>query len=177
MRCGIEPAHFVRHQLDDVFGDVFLSDKAGIPLPARGGRIEGEKALRGERLEELRGEEGVSLRLVMHESCERRDGPPRRAQRIGKHGSKVVFREIADSNSFRRHAGLADVVDGADEGMRRADFVFTISADEHEMAALGIGHEHVQKVERGGVAHCMSSTKMTTGCAAVQSARTNLRKR
>ena len=87
----------------------------------------------------------------MHESCERRDGPPRRAQRIGKHGSKVVFREIADSNSFRRHAGLTNVVDGADEGMRRADLVFTIGADEHEMAALGIGHEHVQEVERGGV--------------------------
>ena len=53
---------------------------------------------------------------------------------------------IADSNGFRRHAGIAgSVVHGADEGMRRADLIFTIGADEHEMAALGIGREHVQE--------------------------------
>ena len=114
----------------------------------------------------------------MHESRERRDGPPRRAQRIGKHGSKVVFREIAGSNSFQRHASLTNVVDGADEGMRGADFVFTISADEHEMAALsGSVISTCRRLSEAESAHCMSSTKMTTGCAAVQSARTNLRKR
>jgi hypothetical protein len=87
----------------------------------------------------------------MRESGERRDRLPRRAERVGEHGAKVVFREIADPDDLRRQAGLADVMDTLHEWMSRADFVFTIGAHQHEMAAVGVGHQHVQKVERGGV--------------------------
>src|SRR5262245_11018940 len=108
-----------------------------IPRPPRRIMIKRQHPFIAERGDELNGEEGIAIRLLVHQSCERRAAFRLAAKGVRNQLPEMVLAERPKRDLLYLSASGPDRLQLAHERMRGGDFVIAVGADQEKMAQIG----------------------------------------
>ncbi len=168
---GLELPDLARHEVDDVVGDRAPPDAVELPCP--GALLEAEQALRVERAQELPHEERVALGPIEHHAGQRLDVVAGRGERVREQRDHVGEGERPQLELAERRACLLDLAERDAERVGRVDLVVAEGAQEEQVAALRIGGQDLEQLERGRIGPLQIVQEEDEGCSAVAKTRMN----
>ena len=143
-QAGQLPDHKVHHIVGVPLGVKAIN----LPAPARRVVIEAEQSLFGERRNELKGEERIAPRLIVHQLGERRGALRLAAKRIHDHLPHVVTGEGRQADLLHARSGLADRIEFTRQWMSAIDLIVPVRADQHQVLHIRLGQQILEQVER-----------------------------
>ena len=143
-----QAAELRRHEIHHIVGEALGADARQVPAPAGRGGIESQKFLLRQGDHELDREERIAAGLLEHQLGQGSHFGPPQMQGIGQQPRHILRGERGKRDFLRPSPGLADPRQHPREGVRGADFIVPIGAQQQEMAHLLMQHEMLDQIER-----------------------------